>query len=546
MRVHFLGATRTVTGSAFLLEKGPLKWLVDCGMFQGGKEIERRNRDIRFYRPKEISVVLLTHAHIDHSGLIPKLVKEGFQGKILCTQATFDLCDIMLRDSAHVQEMEAEWQNRKNRRSAKEVGEPLYTVKDAEESLRYFQAVRYDEIVPFGEGVRVRFRDAGHILGSAIVEVWIEENEEEKKLVFSGDLGQAHRPLVRDPSTIEEADILWLESTYGDRFHKSREETEQELLQIIQDAIDHQSKVIIPAFAVDRTQAVIYTLGEFIRKKLIPSIPVYIDSPLAISATEIFKKNSDCFDEETRNILLGGEDPLELPQIVYARTTEESKAINEDSRSGIIISASGMLDAGRIQHHLKHHLWRPESHIVIIGYQAEGTLGRRIIEGAKTVRLFGEEIAVQAQIHTLGGFSAHADQRGLLEWLSHFRNPNLEVFVVHGGETVSLEFAQLVRDRFHFRTSVPQWGEQRVLFGPEAAVAAEPFEPERKEEVEEERPPSSEVVSRLLRELDRSFKRLRRKLKRGRTKGKLVRDLEQLKGLEEIQEKMEQMESRLD
>lgn len=546
MRVHFLGATRTVTGSAFLLEKGPLRWLVDCGMFQGGKEIERRNRDIRPYHPQELDRVLLTHAHIDHSGLIPKLVRGGFQGKILCTQATFDLCDIMLRDSAHIQEMEAEWQNRKNRRSAKEIGEPLYTVKDAEESLRYFQAVRYDEIVPLGEGVRVRFRDAGHILGSAIVEVWIEENGEEKKLVFSGDLGQAHRPLVRDPSTIEEADILWLESTYGDRTHKSREETEQELLQIIQDAIDHQSKVIIPAFAVDRTQAVIYTLGEFIRKKLIPSIPVYIDSPLAISATEIFKKNSDCFDEETRNILLGGEDPLELPQIVYARTTEESMAINEDSRSGIIISASGMLDAGRIQHHLKHHLWRPESHIVIIGYQAEGTLGRRIIEGAKTVRLFGEEIAVQAQIHTLGGFSAHADQRGLLEWLSHFRNPHLEVFVIHGGEKVSLEFAQLVRDRFHFRTSVPQWGEQRVLFGSEVTVAAEPFEPERKEEVEEERQPSSEVVSRLLRELDRSFKRLRRKLKRGRIKEKLVRDLEQLKGLEEIQEKMEEMESRLD
>ena len=546
MRVHFLGATRTVTGSAFLLENGSLKWLVDCGMFQGGKEIERRNRDLRRYRPKEISVVLLTHAHIDHSGLIPKLVREGFRGKILCTKATLDLCDIMLRDSAHIQEMEAEWQNRKNRRSAKDVGEPLYTVKDAEESLRYFQAVRYDEVVPLGEGVKVRFRDAGHILGSAIVEVWVVESGEERKLVFSGDLGHTHRPLVKDPSIIEEADTLWLESTYGDRVHKSREETDQELLQIIQDAIGHQSKVIIPAFAVDRTQTVIYTLGGFIRKNLIPSIPVYIDSPLAISATEIFKKNSDCFDQETRNILLGGENPLELPQIVYARTTEESKAINEDSRSGIIISASGMLDSGRIKHHLKHHLWRPESHIVIIGYQGEGTLGRRIIEGAKTVRLFGEEIAVKAQIHTLGGFSAHADQRGLLEWLSHFRNPHLEVFVIHGGEKVSLEFAQLVRDRFHFRTSVPQWGEQRALFGPEATVAAEPFEPERKEELEEGRPPSSEVVSRLLRELDRSFKKLRRKLKRGRIKEKLIRDSEQLKGLEEIQERIEEIESKLD
>ena len=548
MRVHFLGATRTVTGSAFLFERGPLKWLVDCGMFQGGKEIERRNRLIRPYRPKELSAVLLTHAHIDHSGLIPKLVREGFQGKILSTQATCDLCDIMLRDSAHIQEMEAEWQNRKNRRSAKEIGDPLYTVKDAEESLRYFQAVRYDETVPLGEGARVRFRDAGHILGSAIVEVWVEENGEEKKLVFSGDLGQTHRPLVRDPSIIEEADLLWLESTYGDRVHKSREETDQELLKIIRDAVAHQSKVIIPAFAVDRTQSVIYTLGGFIREKLIPSIPVYIDSPLAISATEIFKKNSDCFDEETRSILLGGENPLELPQIIYARTTEESKAINEDSRPGIIVSASGMLDSGRIQHHLKHHLWRPESHIVIIGYQAEGTLGRRIIEGAKTVRLFGEDIAVQAHIHTLGGFSAHADQKGLLEWLAHFQNPNLEVFVVHGGEKVSLEFGQLVRQQFHLRTSVPQWGEQRVLFGPEAALGVEPFEPQKEEEVEgeEERLPSSEILSHLLRDLDRTFKKLRRKLRRGRIKERLARDSEQLKGLEEIQEKMEELESRLD
>ncbi len=459
MRVEFLGATRTVTGSAFLLEKGPLTWLVDCGMFQGGKEIERRNRNIRSYRPTELEGVLLTHAHIDHSGLIPKLVRGGFRKKVLCTQATLDLCDIMLRDSAHIQEMEAEWQNRKKRRSAKEAGEPLYTIKDAEESLRYFQAVRYDEILPVGEGVRVRFRDAGHILGSAIIEVWIEENGEEKKLVFSGDLGHTHQPIVRDPSTIEEADILWLESTYGNRLHKSREETAQELLKIIQDAVDHQSKVIIPAFAVERTQEVIYTLGEFIRKNLIPSIPVYIDSPLAISATEIFKKNSDYFDQETRNILLGGENPLELPQIIYARTTEESKAINEDSRSGIIVSASGMLDAGRIQHHLKHHLWRPESHIVIIGYQGEGTLGRRIIEGAKTVRLFGEEIAVKAQIHTLGGFSAHADQKELLEWLGAFTNKP-KVFIVHGEENVALEFEKIVQEKLGLTTYVPHKGEE--------------------------------------------------------------------------------------
>lgn len=551
MRIRFLGAARTVTGSAILLDSGRQKWLIDCGMFQGGKEIERRNRNLTAYRAKEIDGILLTHAHIDHSGLIPKLVREGFRGKIFSTQATFDLCDIMLRDSAHIQEMESEWETRKKKRSARETPDPLYTMKDAEESLRYFHPVRYEEIVPLGEGMRVRFQDAGHILGSAIIEVWVEDNGAEKKLVFSGDLGHTHQPIVRDPSPIEEADMLCVESTYGNRLHKSREETVQELLEIVRDAVNHQSKVIIPAFAVERTQDVIYTLGEFIRKGLIPSIPVYIDSPLAISATEIFKRNSDCFDQETRNILLGGENPLELPQMIYTRTTEESKAINDDSRAGIIISASGMLDSGRIKHHLKHHLWRPESHVVIIGYQGEGTLGRRIIEGAKMVKLFGEDIAVKAHIHTLGGFSAHADQKGLLEWLSHFQTPPREVFVIHGEEKVSLEFAQVVRDQCHFKTTVPRWGEQRVLFGPETEIVEEAFEFERREEpgevadVDEERRPSSEIVSHLLRELDRSFKKLRRKLKRGSTKEKLVQDRERLKDLKEIQEKIEKMGSEL-
>jgi metallo-beta-lactamase family protein len=537
MKVEFLGGVRTVTGSATLLEKNSLKWLVDCGMFQGSKEIEERNRNIQSYDPKDLSFILLTHAHIDHSGLIPKLVKEGFRGKVICTKATFNLCEVMLRDSGHIQEMESEWQNRKHQRSGKMEVIPLYTVKDAEESLRYFQTVGYDEIFPLAEGVKVCFRDAGHILGSAIIEIWVEEGGQEKKLVFSGDLGSLDQPIIRDPTKIEKGDVLWLESTYGNRLHKSREETVNELLKIIQETIRDQAKVVIPAFAVERTQDIIYTLGQLIRKGFIPSIPVYIDSPLAISATEIFSRNSDCFDEETKALLSEGENPLELPEIIYTQTAEESKAINEDSRPGIIISASGMCDSGRIKHHLKHHLWRKESHIVIIGYQGEGTIGRRLVDGAKTVRLFGEEIAVKAHIHTLGGFSAHADQKGLLEWLSHFNNPQLEIFVNHGEEKISIELGQIIRQKFHLKTVIPQWMEKRLLFTPEKEVMIE-------EKVKEVSQPG-ETFAALLRHLDRNYKRLRRKLKRERSKGEEVVDPRWLRQLEEINEKLEELESEL-
>jgi metallo-beta-lactamase family protein len=547
MRVEFLGGVRTVTGSATLLEKGSLKWLVDCGMFQGGKEIEERNRNVQHYYPEELSFILLTHAHIDHSGLIPKLIKEGFHGKVICTKATRELCEVMLQDSAHIQEMEAEWENRKSRRAGGEEADPLYTVKDAERSLQYFQTIGYDEVLQIKDGVKVRFQDAGHILGSAMIEIWVEEEGQEKKLVFSGDLGNSDQPIVRDPSLVKEGDVLWLESTYGNRLHKSREETVQELLGIIQKAIRHQAKVIIPAFAVERTQDIIYTIGQLIRKGLIPSVPVYIDSPLAISATEIFKRNSDCFDEETKALLLGGENPLELPEIIYTQTPEESKAINEDARPGIIISASGMCDSGRIQHHLKHHLWRESSHIVIIGYQAEGTVGRRIVDGAKTIRLFGEEIAVKAHIHTLGGFSAHADQKGLLEWLSHFNNPRLEVFVNHGEEKISMGLGELIRQQFHFRTAIPQWRERRFLFAPEKEIMPEMVTPEKvvpEERVEEVLAPGG-TLSALFRHLDRNYKKLRRKLKRERLKGKEFTDSRWLRQLEEINEKLEKLESEL-
>ena len=548
MRVEFLGGVRTVTGSATLLEKGSLRWLVDCGMFQGGKELEERNRSVGSYRPRDLSFILLTHAHIDHSGLIPKLVREGFQGKVICTKATLDLCEVMLRDSAHIQEMETEWQNRKNRRSGRNGTDPLYTIQDVEKSFPYFQTIGYDEVLSLTDGVKVRFQDAGHILGSALIELWIEEGDVEKKLVFSGDLGSSDQPIVRDPSWVKEGDVLWLESTYGNRLHKSREETLQELLEIVREAIEHQAKVVIPAFAVERTQDIIYTIGQLLRKGLIPSIPIYIDSPLAISATEIFKKNSDCFDQETKALLMGGENPLEFPELIYTQTTEESKAINEDTKSGIIVSASGMCDTGRIQHHLKHHLWREESHVVFIGYQAEGTIGRRIVDGAQTVRLFGEEIAVRAHIHTLGGFSAHADQKGLLEWLSHLNNPELEIFVNHGEEKISLELSELIRQRFHLKTIVPQWREKRVLFGPEEARKPELVMPEKGplEEKREEISPSVESLSTLFRHLDRNYKRLRRKLKKERARGMEFQDPRWLKQLEEINERLERLESELE
>jgi len=537
MRIEFLGGVRTVTGSAILIERGSQKMLVDCGMFQGGKVLEERNWDIQSYHPKDVSIILLTHAHIDHSGLIPKMVREGFQGKIICTKATVDLCEILLRDSAHIQEMEAEWENRKGKRAGREEMSPLYSLQDAERSLHYFSPVPYGEVVSLGEGIEVCFQDAGHILGSAIIELWMEEGGEKKKLVFSGDLGNLGQPFLKDPSWIREGDILFIESTYGNRLHKSREETVEELLHIVREAIAHQAKVIIPAFAVERTQEVIYTLSEFLRKGLIPLLPIYIDSPLAISATEIFKRNAEYFDEEAKRLLSEGENPLEPPGIIYTRSTEESKAINEDTRAGIIISASGMCDAGRIKHHLKHHLWRENSHIVFIGYQGEGTIGRRIIDGAKTVRLFGEEIAVRAHIHTLGGFSAHADQKGLLDWLAHFDSLPSEVFVVHGEEEISLTLAQLIRERFHVKVTVPQWRERKVLFGLE--------EEAKEEERAEEREPSESRIRILLNHLDRHYRKLRKKLKRRKEWERKIHDPYWIREIEELKRKIEELEGKL-
>ena len=464
--------------------------------------------------------------------------KKDFKGKVICTKATLDLCEVMLQDSGHIQEMEAEWQNRKGKRAGKGEAIPLYTMKDAEKCLRYFQTVNYDEIIQLADGVKVRFQDAGHILGSAIIEIWVEEGGRGEKIGLLGRFGQFGPTHHQRSFWVEEGDVLWLESTYGNRLHKIKG---RDRSGIVEDhSGSHCSSGKGGHSCLCRGANSGYHLHArpiYQKRRLFPPIPIYIDSPLAISATEIFKRNSDCFDQETKDLLSGGENPLEIPGIVYTRTTEESKAINEDPRPGIIISASGMCDSGRIKHHLKHHLWREESHIVIIGYQAEGTIGRRIVDGAKTVRLFGEEIAVKAHIHTLGGFSAHADQKGLLDWLSHINNPKLEVFVNHGEEKISMELSQLIRERFHFKTTVPQWREKRVLFDGEEKVMSE--------ERGEEGLPPEESFTTLFSHLDRTYKRLRRKLRREKKKGEDVYDSRWLKQLEEVSKKLEELEEEL-
>ncbi|HOT43356.1 MAG TPA: MBL fold metallo-hydrolase [Spirochaetota bacterium] len=459
MKIEFLGAAKTVTGSSFIIRDADFTIMVDCGMFQGTTQIRERNYFHQNYVPKKIDALLLTHAHIDHSGLIPKLVKNGFYGNIYTTKATADLCSIMLPDSGHIQEMDAAFVNKKNLKLNRRQVEPLYNADDAIESLKNFVPVAYDEIIQVHPRVEVRFRNAGHILGSSFIEMWVDEGNSKTKIVFSGDIGPKEQAIICDPDVVEEADILLMESTYGDRLHKSKTDTFQEFTKIIQDAYNRKGNIIIPAFAIERTQEIIYTLSKLFKDGLIPSMPVYIDSPLAISATEIFKKNKDLFDEEMRKRILSGDSPLEFSTLHYTRSTDESKWLNTEAKGAIIISANGMCTAGRIKHHLKYNLFRPESSIVFVGYQAEGTLGRRLIEGAKQVRVYGTDVSVKAQIHTLGGFSAHADQEGLMAWVRNIKNPKLKVFVVHGEEASAQAFAEKLHSELGVTAHVPDWGE---------------------------------------------------------------------------------------
>jgi metallo-beta-lactamase family protein len=473
MQITCLGASGHVTGSAFLLENDK-KYLVDCGLFQGGRQMEALNRQDWGFRPGNISALFLTHAHIDHCGRIPKLVKDGFRGRIYTTRATMELCKILLLDSAHIQEMEAEWQTRKNRRAGDPGVEPLYTVPDVEACLPLFQVVNTGETIKLDPELQVRFRNAGHILGSSILELWSGAIPNAHKVVYSGDLGRKDQLIVKDPHSILNADTLFIESTYGNRNHRSFEESIEELRATIHYSYQHKEKVLIPAFAVERTQEILYILGEFFRNGEIPSMPVYLDSPLAIAATEIFRKMQDQFDEDTMAIVNKGSDPFNFPQLVFSRTSQESVEINHKPGPAIILAGNGMCTAGRIKHHLKHNLWRPGCSLVIVGFQAEGTLGRKIVDGAQIVRIFGEPIVVKAKVHTIGGFSAHADQSDLLAWLSHFENPKMRVLVIHGERSTSEGFAKLVRERFGFEASVPGLGDVIPLGAPAPKVAAAP------------------------------------------------------------------------
>jgi metallo-beta-lactamase family protein len=461
VKVVCCGASGTVTGSNFLVETSSGKSLiVDCGLFQGSKEMEQRNWEDWPYDPKQVRNLILTHAHIDHSGRIPKIVKDGFRGRIITSPPTADLCKIMLLDSAHVQEMEAQWRSRKNQRQAKKAVEPLYRTKDAEFSLRYLSPTEFDQIIDIEPGIKVRLRNAGHVLGSAIAELWVQDGDKESKIVFTGDLGKHDQLIVNDPFEIMDTDFLFIESTYGNRLHRTFEESKAELLEAIEYAVSNNEKVIIPAFALERTQEVLYLLGEFYRAGQFPNIPVYLDSPLAIKATEIFRKNKKYYDEAARSILGKGIDPFDMPNLVFTPTVSQSMKINQLQGPAIVIAGNGMCTAGRIKHHLKHNLWRPGASIVIVGFQAEGTTGRQIVDGAKMVTIFGEKIAVRAKVFTIGGLSSHADQADLLDWVGHLAGKSKpRVFIIHGEPESSEALASAIRDRFNLDVHVPRWRE---------------------------------------------------------------------------------------
>lgn len=462
MRITFLGAAGMVTGSCYLLEAGGLRLLVDCGLFQG-KEEELNTAPFPFH-PATLDGVVLTHAHIDHSGRLPLLRKRGFTGPIYTHPATADLARIMLLDSAHIQEMEAERENRRSRRSGKEVKEPLYTQADAAGVAEQFQTIPYRVMHRLSDRLQVRLQDAGHILGSAILEFFeTGPDGQTTKLVFSGDLGQPDRPILCDPTVIEEADYLVLESTYGDRLHDPVSDTRSALADIVRSTMAKGGNLIIPAFAVGRTQEVLYELNALIEAGQVPrGLKVVVDSPLAIAATGITQTHADLFDKAAKHRLRTGDDPLAFPGLFFCETAEQSMQLNNAREPMVVVAASGMCEAGRVVHHLKHNLWRPTSTILFVGFQAQGTLGRRLVDGANRVRIFGEDVAVKARVEVLHGFSAHADQAHLLGWVRKLKRAPRATFLVHGEEDGRSELARLLTAEGH-QVAVPVLGESLNL-----------------------------------------------------------------------------------
>lgn len=455
MKIMFCGASSGVTGSCHMIESGSHRILLDCGQFQGGKAEDALNYEPFPFDPAGIECVVLSHAHIDHCGRLPLLAKRGFTGKIYCTDATADLLGIMLKDSAYIHEKEAEWKNRKAERAGRSFVEPLYTEVDAEDALKLVTPVLYDQLIEINHDMRIVFNDAGHILGSAITELWVKEGGREAKIVFSGDLGMTGRPILRDPTYIKKADYVIMETTYGNRNHPANSSNVKELIDIVIKTVKRGGNVVIPSFAVGRTQELIYEFNRFYEDNReydddLDNVVVYVDSPMATTATEVFRRNSQVFDDETREYILRGDNPLDFKNLKFTRSTDESRALNFIKEPKVIISASGMCEAGRIRHHLKHNLWDARNSIVFVGYQAQGTLGRTLTDGAKKVTLFGEEIQVNAEIHSLEGFSGHADQDGLLTWISSFRQQPKQTFLVHGEDDSKKDFAKLVKDKLGY------------------------------------------------------------------------------------------------
>lgn len=499
MKLIFLGATHEVTGSCTYLEAAGKKILIDCGMEQGPDTYENEDLPVP---ASQIDLVLLTHAHIDHSGKLPLLYQRGFRGPIFATRATTDLCDIMLRDSAHIQMFEAEWKNRKGKRAGKEEVTPLYDMEDAQGAISCFVSCEYHETISISEHIKIRFVDAGHLLGSSSIEVWIEENGTEKKIVFSGDIGNTNQPIIKDPEYIKEADYVVMESTYGDRSHGPRPDYMKELSDVIQRTFDRGGNVVIPSFAVGRTQEMLYFIRQIKEEKRIKGheeFEVYVDSPLAIEATQIFMKHMfDDFDEEAAALIEKGINPISFPGLKTSVTSEESKKINSDEKPKVIISASGMCDAGRIKHHLKHNLWRAECTILFVGYQAIGTLGRAIAEGTDKVKLFGEEIEIHAEIAQLTGISGHADNEGLIRWISALEKKPKRVFIIHGEDRVAEGFAERLRKEKRLNAYAPFSGTIFDLATGEFIKEAQPVKIDKTKNMSPATLKANTVFARLL------------------------------------------------
>jgi metallo-beta-lactamase family protein len=463
--VNFLGAAQNVTGSAYFLEANGVRLLVDCGLYHE-RELRARNWDPFPIPPHTIDAALLSHAHLDHSGLLPKLVREGFAGKIFCTHASYDIAQIILLDAAHLQEQDAEFKRKRHEREGRKGPYPeipLYTAKDATASFPRFSPVEYEETTKLGEGVEASFHDAGHVLGSSMVKVKVRQNGEQRTLVFSGDVGRWDKPMLRDPTIFEEADYILVESTYGDRLHEDQKGIETTLAEIINSTRKRGGNIVIPSFAFERAQEVLYYLNKLLLEDRIPHLLVFLDSPMATSITEVFERYPDLLDEDMVELMRQKKSPFDFTGLKMTRTTDESKVINHISGTVVIIAGSGMCTGGRIKHHLVNNISRRESTILFPGYQAVGTLGRQIVDGAKDVRILGQMHPVKARVAQINGFSAHADRDELFRWLSGLKRPPLHLFVTHGEPEVAQYFADFVKERTGWEISVPKYQEEVVL-----------------------------------------------------------------------------------